>query len=99
MNYKDAGNLWYTGSMDVFLNRWFVDYDEAKDWLENEGGFLLPYQHQFFICEAEAIRELGLMPDDPDWERISRDCARPADVQAFVRLRQKREQAVAQRDK
>ncbi|MBA3712838.1 MAG: hypothetical protein H0W76_10375 [Pyrinomonadaceae bacterium] len=94
MDDKDAGRLWYSGSMDVFLNRWFSSYEDARKSLESEGGFLLPYKHQFFVCEAEAIRTLGLTLDDPDWERIGRDGARPGDRAAYQRLCEKREQAV-----
>jgi len=36
---------------------------------------------------------MGLDPSDPDWERIGRDGARPADEQAYQRLRAKRELA------
>ena len=54
------------------------------------GGYLLPYRHQFLVCESEAIRLLGLDPGDPDWERIGRDWVRPADRDAWRRLRDRR---------
>lgn len=92
MQDKNAETLWYTGKMDVFLNRWFTTYENARESLESDGGFLLPYKHQFFVCESEAIRVLGLNPDDPDWKKIGRDAARPADAAAFQRLREQREQ-------
>lgn len=93
MGREDAGTLWYQPNLDVFLNRWFSSYEEARESLKREGGFLLPYRHQFFVCEAEAIRAMGLEPDDPDWERIGWDCAQPVDKQAYQRLSEKREQA------
>jgi len=86
--------LWYQPNLDVFLNRWFSNYDEAHRDRENAGGFLLPYKHHFFVCKAEVIRALGLDADDPDWEKIRWDCARPEDPQAYSRLREKREQVV-----
>ncbi len=94
MSDKSADTLWYSDSMDVFLNRWFSNHEDARKSRESEGGFLLPYQRQFFVCESEAIRVLGLHPDDPDWERIGWDGARPVDVAAYQRLCEKREQAV-----
>ena len=93
MNQDEADSLWYQPDLDVFLNRWFASYTEARKSLENEGGFLLPYKGQFFVCEAGLIRALGLEPDDPDWERIGRDCVQPTDTQAYQRLHEKREQA------
>ena len=97
MERKDADELWYQPDLDVFLNRWFSNYEDARGSLESEGGFLLPYRRHFYVCEAGAIRALGLEPDDPDWELIGRDCARPADAEAYGRLREKRERAVQEK--
>jgi len=81
------GDAWYARGMGAFLNRWFARYEDARASLEIEGGYLLPYHNQFFVCEGGAIPLLGLDPDDPDWARIGRDCARPADRAAYERLR------------
>jgi hypothetical protein len=96
MTQEDASRLWYEPELDVFVNRWFSDYGEARRSLEVEGGYLLPYGRQYFVCEAEVIRALGLEPGDEDWERVGRDCARPADVEAYGRLRGKRERVARQ---
>lgn len=90
----DQATLWYHPNLDVFLNRWFADYEQARGSLDSEGGFLLPYKKHFFVCKAEVIQALGLDPDDPDWQQIGFDCARPADAAAFQRLREKREKVV-----
>ncbi len=81
----------YVPRMDAFLNRWFTSYEAARTSLEAEGGYLLPYQNQVFVAEAGAIHELGLDPEDPDWERIGRDWVRPLDREAWERLVIKRE--------
>ncbi len=88
----DAPARWVP-AMEVYLNRWFSTYEEAWEAREGEGGYLLPYRHHFFVAEAEAVRELGLDPDDPDWELIGFDWVRPLDPEAWERLREKREQA------
>ena len=82
-------DMWIS-SMAVFLNHWFPNYAEARAHLEAEGGYLLPYRSQYFVTGADAITELGLDPDDPDWERIGWDWARPLDPAAWARLRTKR---------
>jgi hypothetical protein len=87
---SDEDTFMYERGLDVLLNRWFARYEEARASLEREGGFLLPYRHQFFVCETEGIRELGLDPDDPDWQRIGCDWVRPRDPEAWQRLRDKR---------
>jgi Pathogenicity locus len=84
----DANEV-YTPALGFFLNRWFATYDQARWSLESSGGYLFPHREQFFICEREAVRELGLDPDDPDWERVGFDWARPADTAAFARLRRR----------
>jgi hypothetical protein len=94
MNNDDADKLWYQTNLDVFLNRWFSTYEEARRSLATDGGYLLPFKRHYFVCEADVIRAMGLDPEDPDWQKIGRDGARPEDPQAYERLRQKREQAV-----
>jgi hypothetical protein len=91
MSVESEETLWYQPNLDVFLNRWFPNYEAARRSLESEGGYLLPYRRHFYVCDDGAIRAMGLEPDDPDWERIGRDCARPADAEAYRRLREKRE--------
>lgn len=81
--------VWYVPSMAFFVNRWFVDYDEARASRDAHGGYLLPHRGQYVVCDAEAIIELGLEPADDDWTRISHDVARPADRDAFARLVEK----------
>ena len=83
----------YAGTMDVFLNQWFATYEEARQARESEGGYLFPYKQHFFVAGAEAVRELGLDPADPDWERIGWDWVHPLNVEAWQRLKEKREAA------
>lgn len=86
----DDPRLMYDPGFAALLNVWFADYDEARAALERNPGFLLPYASQFVVCESEAIRLLGLDPDDPDWERIGFDFVAPRDRDAWRRLRARR---------
>jgi len=72
--------------MSAWLNQWFAHYGEAKAALDEGGGYLLPFRNQFFVTTADAVRELGLDPDDPDWARIGHDWVRPRDPEAHLRL-------------
>lgn len=76
----------HCSGMAAFLNQWFASYDEAAAARQRSGGYLLPYRTQFFVAEAAAVRELGLDPDDPDWQRIGFDWVRPRDAEAHHRL-------------
>lgn len=82
--------LWYQSNLDVFLNRWFSNYADARKSLGSDGGYLLPYKHHFYVCEEGAIRMMGLDPADPDWEKIGWNCAKPLDEGAYLRLYEKR---------
>ena len=82
----------YVPQMDAVLNRWFVNYEEARASLHEQGGYLLPYKRQFFITEEEGIRTLGLEPEDPDWAKIGWDWVQPKSSEAWERLKVKREQ-------
>lgn len=72
-----------------YLNLWFRNYFEAKSHLESSGGFLLPYKNQFFICNAEYLKQIGFDPDDPDWKLIGFDFAFPQDKKAWQRIYKK----------
>jgi hypothetical protein len=80
----------YVASMDVFLNRWFTTYEAARAARATEGGFLFPFGGHFFVTEDGGVRELGLDPRDPDWERIGWDWVRPLDRDAWDRLAERR---------
>ena len=71
--------LMYAPGMGGFLNHWCTTYDEARALRESQGGYLLPFKHQFFVTGPAAIVELGLDPLDPDWERTGWDWVRPLD--------------------
>jgi hypothetical protein len=91
---NENGPPMYVPQMDAVLNRWFTNYEQARASLEQESGYLLPYSTQFFVTTSEGIRELGLDPHDPDWEKIGWDWVRPKDQEAWLRLMEKREGAM-----
>ena len=85
----DLPEMWGP-KMDAVLSRWFTTYEAARASREAEGGYLLPYRGQFVVTTSEGIRELGLDPADPDWERIGWDWVRPRETGAWKRLRDRR---------
>ena len=86
----------YAPQMDAVLNRWFTSYGEARASLEERGGYLFPYRAQYFITE-EGVRELGLDPEDPNWERIGWDWVQPEDSEAWQTLKAQRERVLFSR--
>ena len=92
MTTHGGSPIMWVPAMDVHVIRWYSNYDDAWGSLEEEGGYLFPYRHHYFIADAEAVRELGLDPEDPDWELIGFDWVHPQDSEAWERLKEKREQ-------
>ncbi|STY28579.1 Uncharacterised protein [Legionella wadsworthii] len=72
-----------------FLNHWFAYYAEAKRHQSIEGGYLLPFKNQYFICDADYILNLGFKADDLDWKLIGYDWVKPRNIEAWQRLYQK----------
>lgn len=69
-----------------FLNHWFVNYIEAKSYQKENGGFLLPYKNQFFVCDADYINHLGLNASDQDWKLIDFDWVNPKSKSSWRKL-------------
>lgn len=82
----DLGCLVFRDSGGSLWNIWSADYGEAHGLREAHGGYLLAYRRQFLIAEAPFVTFIGLDPEDPDWDRIGRDWARPRDRGAWTRL-------------
>ena len=72
-----------------YLNQWFANYTEAKSYQQSNGGFILPFKNQFFICDADYIVNLGFDAEDPDWALIGYDWAHPGNKEAWQRLHKK----------
>lgn len=72
-----AASLW---------NIWYGTYAEGKAHVRAQGEFLLPYQRQCFVCDADYIANLGLRLDDPDLIAVGNDWVVPANQGAWNRL-------------
>jgi hypothetical protein len=80
----------------VFLNLWFARYEEARKVLDADPThYLFPYRHQYVLCEAGLLENLGVDAADPDWDRIGRDWVRPRDTEARARLAVRLRRAVS----
>jgi len=82
---EDFGTLLVPGSCGAFLNEWHANYSSARQSL-SEGRYLLAYKRDFVVVTRDFITELGLDPDDPDWQRIGHDWVKPGDFAARRRL-------------
>ena len=76
----------YPHGSSRFLNHWFNNYKDAKNFKNENGGYLLFYGNQFFVCQSDYIENLGLDPNDSDWEKIEYDWFVPKEKDAWSRL-------------
>ena len=73
----------------AFWNTWYSTYEEARTHLETSGGFLLPYEKHFFICDVFYIESLGIPKEDPDLAKVGANWVEPADKVAWKNLLKK----------
>lgn len=89
--------LYKFGTSEFNLNVWCPSYEEARAYLDSHRGFyLLHYKGNCFLAQAPHILNIGLNPNDPDWDEIDRDWVKPKNPEAKKRLQQKLRQASAQ---
>ncbi|MFA6239643.1 MAG: hypothetical protein WC655_01865 [Candidatus Hydrogenedentales bacterium] len=82
-NLKDAADvLWCPPGASAFWHNWCKTYEEARGYLESQGGYLLTAHGKCFIAERGYIESLGLDPDDLRWEAIGYDMKEPKDRDA-----------------
>ena len=86
-NLKDAADvLWCPPNTSAFWHNWCKSHEEAREYLDANGGFLLTGHGKWFIAERGYIEWLGLDPDDPRWAAIGYDIAGPRDPEACEEL-------------
>lgn len=82
-NLKDAADvLWCPPGSSAFWHNWCKSHEEARSYLDANGGYLLTAHGKWFIAERGYIEHLGLDPDDPRWEAIGFDVHEPKDAAA-----------------
>ncbi|MBM3288855.1 MAG: hypothetical protein FJY92_01765 [Candidatus Hydrogenedentes bacterium] len=86
-NLKDADDeLWCPPNTSAFWHNWCKSHEEARVYIEANGGYLLTGHGKWFIAERGYIEWLGLDPDDPRWKAIGFDLADPRDASAGAEL-------------
>jgi hypothetical protein len=86
-NLKDAADmLWCPPGTSAFWHNWCKTHEEARAYLETNGGYLLTGHGKWFIAERGFIEALGLNPDDSRWEMIGYDLFAPRDTKACEEL-------------
>jgi len=83
---RDFGTLLYPSRCGPYPNIWCAGHDEARAIRGHHGGYLLAWRRHCLIVDEHFISALGLDPADEDWQRMSRDWVRPADLAARDRL-------------
>ncbi len=83
---SDFGTLLEVNASSGLLNHWFANYEEAREFHEANGGYLLGYRRQSVVVKRPYIEALGLDPEDDDWVAMGFDWVRPRSVEARSRF-------------
>lgn len=86
----EATEKFYPAKGSAYWNVWYSSYEEACQHLsEKSDAYLLPYQKDFFICEADYIERLGIAREDADLKKVGRNWVEPLDMVAWGKLLRK----------
>lgn len=80
------GTCLHPKSVHVHWNIWVASYDEAITIQQTHGGFILGYKNQYIVVDEDYIKDLGLDPNDVDFEEMGRDWIKPKSNHARIRL-------------
>lgn len=77
--------LWSKAS--AHWHTWYSDRAAARAHLSRAPqSFLLPYEKDYFICDLDYLRSIGIEESHPDVQAVGRDWSEPADENAFRRI-------------
>ncbi|MDG0816607.1 glyoxalase superfamily protein [Bdellovibrio svalbardensis] len=82
---------------ELFLNRatgpstlhWYSTQEEARYFVKTHGGYIIPYQTDFFAGDDDYLASLGIDKNDADLKLVGQDWSEPNDAEAFKRLQNK----------
>ncbi|HXS35697.1 MAG TPA: hypothetical protein VN721_03290 [Flavipsychrobacter sp.] len=72
-----------------FLNVWFNNYEDAKHYQKDNGGYLLQYRKDYVISQKEYIEAIDLGEMEEEWSAIGYDWANPDSKTAWDKLFEK----------
>ena len=82
----DANEVLCPAGSSAHWKVWYSNYDEAVAHLHANGGYLLPYQKDFFVCDADYVRFLGIDESDADLAGVGPNWVEPREAKAFERI-------------
>ncbi len=66
-----------------YLNIWFNNYEEAKEYHTIHGGYLLQFRKDFAVCTHDYIHAIGLSAFEKEWAAMGYDWVKPACTQSW----------------
>jgi len=83
---KTIKDPFFSLQKDSFHHLWFDKYSEALCYLNQRGGFLLPHNKRYFLCQKDYIHAIGLSEKDNAWQKIKYNWVYPVDSKAHFKL-------------
>ena len=84
----DESDIFNPPNWSAQWKTWFASSEEARNNLKPE-NYLIPYRKQFFICELDYLKSLGIESDDPNLKKVGNDWSMPIDLDSWEALKRK----------
>jgi hypothetical protein len=84
----DESDIFNPPNWSAHWKTWFATIEEARQNLKPE-LYLLPYRKQFFLCDSDYLKALGIDSNDSDLLRVGNDWSRPLDLKSWDNLKSK----------
>jgi hypothetical protein len=84
----DESDIFNPHNWSAQWKTWFATIDEARHNLKPD-HYLIPYRKQFFVCDRDYLRALGISSNDEDLMKVGNDWSAPMDFKSWENLKSK----------
>ncbi|MCZ4319215.1 hypothetical protein O4H26_09445 [Aequorivita viscosa] len=85
-HYVVAQDMLYRKSGVPFVHAWFKKPQDATDYFNTHGGYLLKFWGDYIVCGEEYIGILNLNTFEKEWRAIGFNWVHPKNEVAFMKL-------------
>lgn len=84
----DESDIFNPPNWSAQWKTWYASKEEALKYLQHQ-NYLIPYQKQFFICDINYLKALGIQENDQDLDKVGNDWTAPLDLESWEKVKTK----------